>query len=47
MIWIIGEYSERRDNANDLLKNLLDKFNDENPQIQLLTAIVKLFHTNT
>jgi len=45
MIWIIGEYAERIDNADDLLESFLDNFNDENSQVQLqlLTAIVKLF----
>ena len=45
MIWIIGEFAERIDNADDLLESFLDNFNDENPQVQLqlLTAIVKLF----
>jgi len=45
MIWIIGEYAERIDNADELLESFLDNFNDENGQVQLqlLTAIVKLF----
>ncbi|CAL8072136.1 unnamed protein product [Calicophoron daubneyi] len=45
MIWIIGEYAERIDNADELLESFLDGFQDENPQVQLqlLTAIVKLF----
>ncbi|CAK9299778.1 unnamed protein product [Gordionus sp. m RMFG-2023] len=45
MIWIIGEYAERIDNADELLDSFLDGFNDENTQVQLqlLTAIVKLF----
>merc|ERR1711970_970204 len=45
MIWIIGEYAERIDNADDLLESFLDNFHDENSQVQLqlLTAIVKLF----
>lgn len=45
MIWIIGEYAERIDNADELLENFLDGFHDENTQVQLqlLTAIVKLF----
>merc|ERR1712241_1359894 len=44
-IWIIGEYAERIDNADELLESFLDNFNDENSQVQLqlLTAIVKLF----
>ena len=45
MIWIIGEYAERIDNADELLENFMDGFHDENThvQLQLLTAIVKLF----
>jgi hypothetical protein len=45
MIWIIGEYAERIDNADELLEGFLDGFKDENSQVQLqlLTAIVKLF----
>eukprot|EP01133_Synstelium_polycarpum_P016088 gene16088-19144_t len=45
MIWIIGEYAERIDNAHELLASFLEGFKDENSQVQLqlLTAIVKLF----
>ena len=45
MVWIIGEYAERIDNADELLESFLDGFNDEATQVQLqlLTAIVKLF----
>ena len=45
MIWIIGEYAERIDNADELLTTFLEGFQDENTQVQLqlLTAIVKLF----
>jgi vesicle coat complex subunit len=45
MIWIVGEYAERIDNADELLEGFLDGFKDENTlvQLQLLTAIVKLF----
>ena len=45
MVWIIGEYAERIDNADELLESFLDGFNDESTQVQLqlLTAIVKLF----
>jgi len=45
MIWIIGEYAERIDNAHELLNSFLEGFKDENSQVQLqlLTAIVKLF----
>jgi len=45
MIWIIGEYAARIDNAHDLLNSFIEAFLDENPQVQLqlLTAVVKLF----
>uniref|UniRef100_A0A4W3JFX3 AP complex subunit beta n=1 Tax=Callorhinchus milii TaxID=7868 RepID=A0A4W3JFX3_CALMI len=45
MIWIVGEYAERIDNADELLESFLDGFHDESTQVQLtlLTAIVKLF----
>lgn len=45
MIWIIGEYAERIDNADELLENFLEGYADESVQVQLqlLTAIVKLF----
>lgn len=45
MIWILGEYAERIDNANELLESFLESFQDESTlvQLQLLTAIVKLF----
>lgn len=45
MIWIIGEYAERIDNADELLESFLEGFHDENTQVQLqlLTAIIKLF----
>ena len=45
MIWIIGEYAERIENANELLESFLEGFTDENTQVQLqlLTGIVKLF----
>ena len=45
MIWIIGEYAERIDNADELLESFLEGFHDENTQVQLqlLTSIVKLF----
>lgn len=45
MIWIIGEYAERIDNAEELLESFLEGFHDESTlvQLQLLTAIVKLF----
>ncbi|KAF9600213.1 hypothetical protein IFM89_005037 [Coptis chinensis] len=45
MIWIIGEYAERIDNADELLESFLETFPEEpaSVQLQLLTATVKLF----
>lgn len=45
MIWIIGEYAERIDNADELLEGFLESFEEETPmvQLQMLTATVKLF----
>lgn len=45
MIWIIGEYAERIDNADELLESFLESFPEEpaHVQLQLLTATVKLF----
>eukprot|EP00850_Spirogloea_muscicola_P016030 SM000127S26646 [mRNA] locus=s127:194449:199597:+ [translate_table: standard] len=45
MIWIIGEYAERIDNADELLESFLEGFPEETAQVQLqlLTAAVKLF----
>lgn len=45
MIWIIGEYAERIDNADELLESFLETFPEEPAQVQLqlLTAAVKLF----
>ena len=33
MIWIIGEYAERIDNADELLATFLEGFQDENSQV--------------
>ncbi|PNW76833.1 hypothetical protein CHLRE_11g478156v5 [Chlamydomonas reinhardtii] len=45
MIWIIGEYAERIDNADELMAAFLETFPEESSmvQLQLLTATVKLF----
>ncbi|KAL6754541.1 adaptin N terminal region-domain-containing protein [Haematococcus lacustris] len=45
MVWIIGEYAERIDNAAELLEGFLETFPEETSavQLQLLTATVKLF----
>lgn len=49
LIWIIGEYAERIDNADDLINIFLENFKEENPQVQkktlfpLLRLFLKLF----
>lgn len=45
LIWIIGEYVERIDNAEELIESFLENFTEEpyNVQLQILTASVKLF----
>ena len=45
MIWIIGEYGERIDNALELMLNFSENFKDEAKKVQLaiLNASVKLF----
>ncbi|KAJ3124095.1 hypothetical protein HK101_006202, partial [Irineochytrium annulatum] len=45
MIWIIGQYSDRIENADELLEQFLERFKEEPSEVQLalLTAIVKLF----
>jgi AP-1 complex subunit beta-1 len=45
MVWIVGEYGERIDNAVDLLTNFSQSFREEGRKVQLaiLNAAVKLF----
>ena len=45
MIWIIGEYAEKIDNADESLQFFIDSFEDEDTSVklQLVTAVVKLF----
>jgi len=45
IVWIIGEYADKIQNAKELVKSFLGTFKDEAPQVQLqlLTAVVKLF----
>jgi hypothetical protein len=45
MVWIVGEYSDRIENADVLLSEFLDGYKDETQIVQqsLLTAVVKLF----
>lgn len=35
MIWIVGEYAERIDNADELLESFLEGFHDESTQVVL------------
>ncbi|KAJ7875301.1 armadillo-type protein [Mycena olivaceomarginata] len=45
LIWIIGEYANKIDNADELLNIFVESFVDESYSVQLqtLTAVVKLF----
>ena len=45
MAWIVGEYADRIDNADELLEAFLDSFPEEPSAVQLalVTAAVKLF----
>lgn len=45
LIWILGEYADKIDNADEILSTFLDNFSDESAPVQLqtLTAIVKLY----
>jgi AP-2 complex subunit beta-1 len=45
MVWILGQFADRIDNAEDLMDNLTYTFLDETTEVQLalLTASVKLF----
>ncbi|KAJ2930827.1 hypothetical protein H1R20_g6274, partial [Candolleomyces eurysporus] len=45
IIWIIGQFADRIDNADELLEVLVDTFQEETVEVQLalLTAAVKLF----
>ncbi|GAA5988173.1 hypothetical protein JCM5350_002210 [Sporobolomyces pararoseus] len=47
LIWILGEYSSKIENASELISTFLDTYQDEPVQVQLqtLTAVVKLFLT--
>jgi len=45
LFWIIGEYADRIDNADEILEQFCETFMEEpaDVQLQLLTAVVKLF----
>lgn len=42
MIWIVGEYAERIDNADELLESFLEGFHDESTQVGLRERLVYL-----
>jgi vesicle coat complex subunit len=48
MIWIIGEYAERMDNADELLERFVENFKEETTDVQLslLTAVIKVYLKN-
>lgn len=39
MIWIVGEYAERIDNADELLESFLEGFHDESTQVSDLYPV--------
>ncbi|KAK1673911.1 adaptin N terminal region-domain-containing protein [Colletotrichum godetiae] len=45
LIWIVGEYAEKINNADDILESFVEGFMEEftQTQLQILTAVVKLF----
>ena len=43
MIWIIGEYAERIDNADELLESFLEGFQDENTQVCVTVFLLFFF----
>ncbi|GJC77530.1 AP-1 complex subunit beta [Colletotrichum liriopes] len=45
LIWIVGEYAEKINNADDILAGFVEGFMEEftQTQLQILTAVVKLF----
>ncbi|KAL9011778.1 MAG: hypothetical protein Q9173_003407 [Seirophora scorigena] len=45
LIWIVGEYAEKINNAGDILAGFVDGFMEEftQTQLQILTAVVKFF----
>ena len=46
MIWIIGEYAERIDNADELLESFLEGFHDENTQVRICQIFVLTFFSD-
>lgn len=39
-VWIVGEYAERIDNADELLDSFLEGFHDENAQVSTHLFVV-------
>lgn len=44
MIWIVGEYAERIDNADELLESFLEGFHDESTQVRLFVFFLRLLY---
>jgi AP-1 complex subunit beta-1 len=42
MIWIIGEYAERIENADELLDSFLDTFQEETSEVQLQVRFCRI-----
>lgn len=42
MIWIVGEYAERIDNADELLESFLEGFHDESTQVSFSKCILSV-----
>ncbi|XP_018425692.1 PREDICTED: AP-1 complex subunit beta-1 [Nanorana parkeri] len=43
MIWIVGEYAERIDNADELLESFLEGFHDESTQVRFFSMLLHIF----
>lgn len=46
MIWIVGEYAERIDNADELLESFLEGFHDESTQVCFVSCRVCCYLKN-
>jgi len=44
MIWILGEYAERIDNADELLGSFLEAFQDEDTQVHMYVCMYCLVY---
>lgn len=45
MIWIVGEYAERIDNADELLESFLEGFHDESTQVSFDVVILPFMNS--